>query len=138
MMNISEEASSKDKSLKTQVLLSTEDKKKADSEKIWNKAGFFRDQTTNFTINKANVPENSLVYVNQSNVTPVKGQLAVYLDYVILGQLIPAMNNPKNIDEYDCLHNEVKLVVPLYNVDSGHFLGLKKCLSFTIVRGDQD
>ena len=45
--------------------------------KIWNKASFFRDKIADFTVNKANSPENALVYANQGNVTQVKGELAV-------------------------------------------------------------
>ena len=67
---------------------------------------FFGDQTADFTINKANFLDSTLVYVNQGNVTPVKGELTVYLDYVIIAQLIPAMNNPENIEEYECLPND--------------------------------
>ena len=53
-------------------------------------------------------------------------------------QLIPARNNPENIEEYACLPNETKLVVPLYDVNSSKFLGLEKRLVFVMVRGDQD
>ena len=63
----------------------------------------------------------------------MKGELATYLDYVILGQLIPAMNTPGNIGEYECKPKEVKLVTTLYNVDSGKFLGLDKRLAFIMV-----
>lgn len=80
----SKEATSKDKCLKTQLLLSTGDKKSWNW-KIWNKAGFSGNHTTDFTINKASFPENTLVYVNQGIVTLVKDEFAVYLDYVILG-----------------------------------------------------
>ena len=45
--------------------------------KIWNKASFFGDKIADFTVNKANSPENVLVYANQGNVTQVKGELAV-------------------------------------------------------------
>ena len=48
------------------------------------------------------------------------------------------MNNPENIEEYECLPNEFKMKVPLYNNDKGDFLGLKKRLAFIMVRGDQD
>ena len=126
----SKEATNKDTSLKTQLLLSTGDEKKPDTEKKWNNASCFGDQTVDFTINKTNFLENTLVYSNQRNVTPVKGNPAVYLDYVILGQLIPARNNPKNIEEYECLPNEANLVVSLCNVNSSQFLGLEKCLDF--------
>lgn len=67
----------------------------------------------------------------------MKGELAIYLDYVILGQLIQAMNTPENIEEYECKPNEVKLNTTLYNVDSGKFLGLDKRLAFIMVRVDQ-
>ena len=78
------------------------------------------------------------VYVNQRNVTPVKGDLAIFLDYVILGQLIPARNKPKDTEECECLPNEVNIVVPLYDVESSKFLGLENRLAFIMVRGDQD
>ena len=43
------------------------------------------------TILKANFPENSFCYVNQGSLLLVKGgEKAIYLDFVILGQLMPA------------------------------------------------
>ena len=68
----------------------------------------------------------------------MKGDLAIYLDYVILGQLIPAKNNPENIDEYECKENEVKLYIPLYDINTGKFWGLDTHLAFIMVRGDAD
>ena len=64
LMFVSKEASNRDTSLKTQLLLSTENEKKAEIDKIWEKVGCFGDQTTDFTITKANFPENTLVYAN--------------------------------------------------------------------------
>ena len=90
--------------------------------KIWTKSVFCGDQTTDFTIIKVNFQVNTLVYANQCSVTPVKERLAIYLDYIILGQLIPAINTTDNMDEYGCKPNEVKLITALYNVDSGKFL----------------
>ena len=86
-------------------------------------------------LNKSEIG-TSFVCLIQS-MAPVKGDLAVYLDYVILGQLIPAMNSLENIDEYERLPNEVKMVIPLYNADSGEFLGIEKGLAFIMVRGDR-
>ena len=48
------------------------------------------------------------------------------------------MNNPENIEEYQCLPSDVKMIVPLYNNNSGDFLGLEKGLAFIVVTGDQD
>ena len=107
-----------------------------EAEKILDRVGFFEDQTADFIITKANFLENTLVYPNHGSVTPVKGKLAIYLDYVILEQLIPAMNTPENIVEYESKPNEVKLTTALYNVDSGKILGLEKHLVFIMVRAD--
>ena len=98
---------------------------------------FLGYQTTNNKISKLSCPNNDLVYVNQGSITPVKGKRAIYLDYVIMGQLIPAMYNSKNIEVYKFKPNEVKLITPLYYVDSGKFLGLEKRLAFIMVRVDQ-
>ena len=77
MRYLSKKVTTKDRSLKTQVLLVTGDEKATDTEKIWKKAGFFSNQTTDFTINKTNIQENTFVYANQGNITPVKGDLAI-------------------------------------------------------------
>ena len=99
---------------------------------------FFVDQIIDFTITKPNFPEKNLAYVNPGSAAPVKSKLTIYLDSVILGQPIPEMNNSDNIEEYECKPNEVKLITPLYDVDSGKILGLEKRLAFFLVRGDQD
>ena len=137
---LSKEATNKDKSLKTQFLLptGTRDEKVPILRKNGTKLTFWGDQVADFTIIKLNFSEDTLEYTNQGNITPVKGDLAVYFDYVILGQLIPVMNSPENIDEYEWLLNEVKMLIPLYNADSGELSGLEKRLAFTKVRGDQN
>ena len=81
MMHLPKEATSKDRSLKTQVLLAKGDEKTTDTQKIWKIAGFFGDQSTDFTINTANSPGNTLMYGNQGNISPVKGDVVIYLDY---------------------------------------------------------
>ena len=48
------------------------------------------------------------------------GDYAIYLDYVILGQLILANN------------------CPLYNIKNGYFRGVKKWLAYIMIRGDSD
>ena len=103
------------------------------SQSLETEKSFFDDQTKDFTINKANFPKNTLVYANEGNLTPVKGDLAIYLDYVVLGQLIPAKNSPQNLEDYECLPSDVKLVVPLSDVNSGKFSGLDKHLTLTMV-----
>lgn len=87
---------------------------------VLRKVDVFGGHTTNVTITEANYPENARFVQTR------------------VGQLILAMNCPGNIEQYDCKPNEVKLNTPLYNIDSGGFLGLKKILAFIMVSGDQD
>ena len=75
MMYLSTEATNKDQSLKMKVLLLTDDKATLDTELIWKKSGFFGDQKGEFTRNKANFPENTLIYTNQGSVLIHKGRV---------------------------------------------------------------
>ena len=74
------------------------------------------------TIAKANFPENMLCYINQGTVSLVKGdEKALYLDFVVLGQIMPVANvNPEiNLDTYDFKENEVLIYCPVYNKSTG-------------------
>ena len=77
--------------------------------KLSEKNGFFKEQRTDLTITKANFPGNTLRYVNQGNISPVKGEQAIYLEFVILGQIFPFANpDPKiDLDNYDFNENYV-------------------------------
>ena len=99
-----------------QTMLSLKDDKgdSSSTEKMWKSNGFFGGQKTNLTISKANFSENTLVYVNNGSIFAAKGgQTAVYLDYVILAQILPVMNFPDNLDNYQYEDNEVLPYVPL-------------------------
>ena len=89
VMYLSEETTTKDQTLKMKLLLSFDDKPSLDTELIWNQNGFFCNQKGELTLNKVNFPENTLIYTNQGSILTLKGEEhAIYLDYVILGQLI--------------------------------------------------
>ena len=136
-MFLSKEATKKDESLKMQTMLSLKDDKgdSSSTEKMWKSNGFFGDQKTNLTIIKANFPENTLVYVNNGSIFAVKGgKTAVYLGYVILVQILPVMNSPDNLDNYQYKDNEVLLYVPLYNTQNGLYRGIKKSLAYIVLR----
>lgn len=55
-----------------------------------------------------------------------------------MGQLISAQNKKKHINAYQCNYNEVKSIVPLYNLTTGDFLGLSTTLAYIILRVDVD
>ena len=62
MLFLSKEPSSKDESLKMQMMLSMKDDKgESSTERVWRENGFFGDLRIDLTIVKANSPENTLV-----------------------------------------------------------------------------
>ena len=139
MLYLSKEATSKDQQLKTQMLLSFQDDESKGSEKIWLESGFFGDQRAELTILKANFPENMLCYINQGTVSLVKGgEKVLYLDFVVLGQIMPVANvNPEiNLDTYDFKENEVLIYCPVYNKSTGLYGGLTKKLGHITLRED--
>ena len=62
----------------------------------------------------------------------------MYLHNFIIGQLIIAANQPKDIATYDCLKNEVKLLSCVYDVESVDFKGKREQITFIVLRGDVD
>ena len=139
MLLLSKEMTDKDKSMKTQLMLKSEPQNKLSGEQIWKKNGFFKDVRAQLSLEKVNIPENCLIYINQGFLLTVKnGEIAMYLDNFIIGQLIIAANQPKDIESYVCSPNEVKLLSPVYELESGQFKGIRKQMAFIVLRGDSD
>ena len=140
MLLMSKEVSDKDRSMKTQLLLRTSDAdEKISGEKVWKENGFFQEIKPEMNIEKVNIPENTLLYINQGFISTVKnGDLAMYVQNFVVGQLLVAANQPEKIDEYVCADNEVKLLTCVYDLESGKFKGLKLMLAYIILRGDDD
>ena len=139
MLLLSKEMSDKDKSMKTQLMLKSEPQNKLSGEQIWKKNGFFKDVRAQLSLEKVNIPENCLIYINQGFLSTVKnGEIAMYLDNFIIGQLIIAANQPKDIESYVCAQNEVKLLSPVYEIETGQFKGIRKQMAFIVLRGDSD
>ena len=137
MLYLSKEASTKDQNLKTQMLMTLNDD--SDSRKtIWKSSGFFKEQRTDLTIKKPDFPENTLVYLNQGSISVIKGEQAIYLEFVTLGQILPSANpDPKiNLDNHDFKGNEVLLFFPSDNTETGLYQGLRKKLRSITLRGD--
>ena len=90
-------------------------------------------------LEKVNMPENTLYYINQSFLSTLKnGEIAMCNQNFILGQLIPAANKPKDIDTYECNENEVKLLCCIYDLDTGEFKGIREQLAYIVLRGDKN
>ena len=133
-MVLSKEMTDKDRSMKTQLLIrsSSDGDDKLSGEKVWKNNGFFKDIKPELNLEKVNTPENALYYINQSFLSTVKsGDIAMYNQNFILGQLIAAANQPKDIATYECNESEVKL-------DSGEFKGIREQLAYNVLRGDKN
>ena len=138
MLLLSKEMTDKDKSMKTQLLYKPKENKFS-GEKIWKEDGFFKNVMAQLNLEKVNIPENCLFYVNQGFLSTVKsGEIAMYLHNFIIGQLIIAANQPKDIANYTCLKNEVKLLCCIYDIDTGDFKGIREQVAFIVLRGDVD
>ena len=84
---------------------------------MWRNEGFFKDTKPELNLEKINIPENCLLYINQFYISTVKnGDLEMYHHNFIIGQLIVAANQPSQIDQYVCNDNEVKLFTCLYDM----------------------
>ena len=100
MLLLSKEAVDKDRSLKMQVLVTSDDSQdKLCGERVWKNNGFFQDLRPDLSLEKKNIPENTLFYVNQSLLSTVKNEdIAMYNHNFILGHLIVAANQPSDIN----------------------------------------
>ena len=137
MLLLSKEMTNKDKSMKTQLLYKPKQEYKLLGERIWKQDGFFKDVRAKLNLDKVNIPENCLLYVNQGFLSTVKsGEIAMYLENFVIGQLIIAANQPKDIANYTCLKNEVKLLSCVYDIETGQFKGIREQVAFIVLRGD--
>ena len=129
MMYLSKEATEKDRQMKMQMLMTIANSDSSESESIWLNNGFLGDQRSDLTVSKENFPENTLLYANQGVITNLKaGEHAIYLDFIVLAQILLASVCVPNIASYEFQENEVFLFVPLNNKKNGYFKGLKKWL----------
>ena len=140
MLLLSKEMTDKDRSMKTQLLIrSNTSDEKLSGEKVWKENGFFKDIRPELNLEKVNMSENTLYYVNQAFLSTVKNsEIAMSIQNFIMGQLIFAANQPKDISEYVCQVNEVKLLSCVYDLETGDFKGIRLMLAYIVLRDDQE
>ena len=140
VMFLSREMHNQNEKSKSQMMVSLGEAKESNTEKIWAEAGFFDDQRIDLIIPKANFPKNTLVYVNQGSISQMKDGEAIYLEYVVLAQIMPVANPDPAIDfnTYEFKENECLLYVPMYNKENGLFKGLSNRLGYIMLRGDKN
>lgn len=105
---------------------------------VWPENDSFHDVRGDFEMEKANFPDNKLLYVNQPLLTVETRENILYADFFILGQSGDAApNTPADVDIYVCAA-EVKVIRSLYDLETGDCKGLKNTICLINVRGDQD
>ena len=84
---------------------------------------------------KANLLENSVFYINQTYKS-YKDNKVYYCNYYILGQINQYQNPPKDLNNYVCKPDEINIFRRKYDTVTGDFLGLFETLDYLTVQGD--
>ena len=104
---------------------------------LWPNDGYFKKQTCYFLVEKADMDELTVFYINQACLGHNFNKKIYYFDVFILDQVTPIPNPPEDLKNYIPKENEAKIVFPKYNVISGQFLELVETLGYFPVRGDE-
>ena len=112
---------------------------KSKSTDLWPLQGYFKHQRGDeFSLQKANIPEMTLLYVNQASLRHKNDVKLYYWQHFILGQIIPLAKSPSDLSSYELKKNEVKILRQKYDLSSRQFLGLVETLGCLVVRGDRN
>ena len=103
---------------------------------LWNNFEYFGTESCDFSIEKANLPENTIFYINQAYQSFKDSKKVYYTDISILASIMPLAQQPKEIESYELNDNEVKFLRSRYDPVSGEFLGIEYCVALVTVRND--
>ena len=112
-------------------------------EQVWQRDGFFGKINPDYSTHKNDFPENCLCYINQAYLTVKDRDTMIYCDYIILRQIVvfrsPPDSEGDNIDKL--IKNDKKLVkiyMPMYDLTTGKFLGVKESVGYIMIRNQED
>ena len=103
---------------------------------MWKDFVFFGSEICEFSIEKVNMPENTLFYENQGYQSYNDNKKVYYNDIFIIAQIMLLAHQPKDIESYDVNDEEVKILRSWYDPVSGEFLGIEYCIAVITVRND--
>ena len=113
--------------------------KKHQLRKFGPKIVFGGGSKADLAIFKPNFPENNFFYPNQDTIFTMKtGDYVIYLDYVVIGQLIPVNNLPEDLDDYELKPNEAFIYLLWYNTENSFFQCIKKWLAYIMISGNSN
>ena len=138
LLLMEKEVSEGDRNLKMKMYFSENLKRHSTVNNLWKEYGFFGERANDLSLSKADLPENTLFYINQGTSSVVKsGDQAIYITNVLLAQILPYENSP-DIETYKLKDDEVLLTCPVYDKDTASFRGLETRVALIMVRGDEN
>ena len=84
-----------------------------------------------------NLPELTIFYVSQGYLSYKDNKKIYYCATYIIGQVLPMLNPPESLKNYELKSNEARIIRPKYDHVSGQFLGLVDTLGYLTVRGSE-
>ena len=124
---LTKELNKKDRNLKSQFLITSNNEDKVPRECILLENGFYKDVKSDFT----------LIYINKAQLT-FKQNPIIYSNYFIIVQIIPLLNPPQDLENYLCKESEVKIYLPLHDTSNGSFKGIKQTLAHIVLRDNKE
>ena len=83
-----------DKSISTNIVAVTFDNElgseKVSEERVWKSLGYFDAGKSDYSMEKINFPDNTLLYINQAFLTVKMNKKIYYCDYYVLDQILEA------------------------------------------------
>ena len=107
-----------------------------DTADVWPNYNYFKQQACDFALDKENMSENSIIYMNQGYQSWKDNKKIYYVNYYILGQVNESLNPPENLEIHEFKYREVKLYCPQFDNVTGNFEGLYETLGYIMAHGD--
>lgn len=85
---------------------------KRNTTNIWKEYGYFKQQPCGYELDKENLPENSIIYLNQGYQSYKDNKKLYYGDYFLVGQINEFLNPPEDFENYELAEREVKMFYP--------------------------
>ena len=79
---------------------------------IWPNYGCFKQQPCDYGVEKENMPENSIIYVNQGDHSYKDNKKVYFADCFLIGHVNECLNPPENLETYEFKDREVKMFRP--------------------------
>ena len=103
---------------------------------LWPNFGYFGTEPCDFAIEKANLTENTIFYVNQGYQSCKDEEKVYYTDVFIIAQIMPLSHQLADIESYVLKDNKVKILRSRYNPVSDTFLRIEYCVGMITVHNN--